>query len=141
MKELINAKAIMIDNNYKLVVVKGGVVLFSSFDRGIKPVYDVYTSSPQILKDAYISDRVTGKAAAMILSKAGISGIYTELISEQAVEIFYKKNIYVVYAKRVDHILNREKNGSCPIEKISKDLSSEDTAKLISEIEIFLKSL
>ena len=94
-----------------------------------------------LLKGAYISDRVTGKAAAMILSKASIGGIYTDLISEGAIEIFKDHNIDVVYDKRVDHILNRDKSGSCPIESISKDLETEDTVTLISRIESFLKSI
>ena len=141
MKEIMNAKSVMIDNNYNLVVVKEGNVLFASSDRGIKPIYDVYTKSPQLLKGAYISDRVTGKAAAMILSKASIGGIYTDLISEGAIEIFKDHNIDVVYDKRVDHILNRDKSGSCPIESISKDLETEDTVTLISRIESFLKSI
>ncbi len=141
MKEVINAKSIMIDNGYNLVVVKDETLLFASTDRGIKPIYDVYTKNPQLLKGAYISDRVTGKAAAMILSKANIAGIYTDLISEGAVKIFKDHNIDVVYDKRVDYILNRDKSGSCPIESISKDLETGDIVTLISRIETFLKSL
>lgn len=141
MKEIINAKAIMKENNYKLVVVKDENVLFASSDKGIKPIYDVYTNNPELLKDAYIADRVTGKAAAMLLSDASIAGIYTDLISEGAVKIFENHNIQVIYDKRVDHILNRDKSGSCPIEYISKDLKTDDTVALILGIEAFLKSL
>jgi hypothetical protein len=141
MDELINAKAIMIDKDYKLVVVKDGTVLFSSFDRGIKPVYDAFTKSSNMLKGAFISDRVTGKAAAIILSNAGIAGIYTELISKEAINIFSERGIKLLYEKKVDYILNRDKNGSCPIEKISKDLKYDDINKLISGIETFLKSI
>lgn len=141
MNEIMNAKSIMIENDYKLVVVRDGTLLFSSSDRGIKPLYDIYTNNPHYLKDAYISDRVTGKAAAMILSKACIAGIYTELISDQASEIFKEHGINITYEKKVDYILNRDKNGSCPIESISKDLDPEDTSALISGIESFLKSI
>ena len=137
MKEIMNAKSIMIDNDYKFVVVKKESLLFSSFDRGIKPIYDAYSKNPQMLKGAYIADRVTGKAASMILSKAGISGIFTELISEKAIEIFKENNIDVVYEKKVDFILNRDKSGSCPIESISKDLEIGETATLILRIETF----
>lgn len=141
MKEIINAKSIMLDNNYKLVVVKEGNIVFSSLDRGIKPVYQIYTNGQHLLEGAYISDRVTGKAAAMILSKANIAGIYTEIISEPAIKIFKDNNISLIYESKVDYILNREKNGSCPIEKISKDLESEDVSTLISGIKNFLQSI
>lgn len=141
MEKTIKAKAIMINNDYKLVVVKDDIVLYFSYDRGIKPIYDVYTNNPEFLKGAYISDRVTGKAAAMILSNAGIAGIYTELISEQAIKIFMEHDIVLSYEKKVDYILNRDKTGSCPIERISKDLNSEDTSALVSGIKNFLESI
>lgn len=141
MDEIKNAKLIMLENNYKLVVVKDGLVKFSSSARGIKPIYDIYSKSPELLMGAYISDRVTGKAAAMILSKAGIAGIYTDLISEQAIQIFKDHKIDLMYEKKVDSILNRDKTGSCPIESISKDLKADEITELILGIENFLSSI
>ncbi len=141
MKEILNAKSIMIENEYKIVVVRDGKVLYFSKDRGIKPLYDIYTKNPNDLFNSYVSDRVTGKAAAMILTKASICGIYTQLISEKALNILEEGGVKVVYDKKVKLILNRDKSGSCPIEFISKDLNPKDTEELLRGIDKFLKSI
>lgn len=135
MDKLAIAKKYLYDNDLKLVVMKAGIPLATSKDRGIKPVYDVYTKEIHHLEGAYIADRVTGKAAAMILSEAGIKGIYTDLISEAAVEILEQYPILVEYKKRVPYILNREGDGMCPIEEISRGVV--DVEGLIIGIEEF----
>lgn len=129
------AKKHMENNNLKMVVYKDGEVIAESTDRGIKPVYDVYMEQFEKLKGAFVADRITGKAAAMLLAQGEISGIYTDLISEPAVEIFDKKGINIQYMKRVPHILNRDKDGMCPIETISRNVGNVD--ELIEGIEEF----
>lgn len=135
MDKLEIAKKYLYDNDLKLVVMKNGIPLATSTDRGIKPIYDVYTKELHHLEGAYIADRVTGKAAAMLLTKAGIKGIYTDLISDAAIEILEQYPILVEYKKRVPYILNREGDGMCPIEKISR--SVDDVDGLIKGIEEF----
>ena len=129
------AKEYMENNNLKMVVNKDGEIVAKSTDRGIKPIYDVYVEQFEKLKGAFVADRITGKAAAMLLAQGEISGIYTDLISEPAVEIFDKKGINIQYMKRVPHILNRDKDGMCPIETISRNVGNVD--ELIEGIEEF----
>jgi hypothetical protein len=71
----------------------------------------------------------------MLLSEAGIKGIYTDLISDAAIEILEQHPILVEYKKRVPYILSREGNDMCPIEKISRRV--EDVDGLIKGIEEF----
>ena len=129
------AKEYMESNDLKMVVYKDGEMVAQSTDRGIKPVYDVYVKDFEGLKGAFVADRITGKAAAMLLAQGGISGIYTDLISEPAVEIFEESGISLQYKNRVSHILNRDKNGMCPIETISRNVGNVD--ELIEGIEEF----
>ena len=135
MDNLLLAKKYLHDNDLKLVVMRNGEPLASSFDRGIKPIYDVYTKEIHHLEGAYIADRVTGKAAAMLLAEAGVKGLYTDLISDAAIEVLDEYPILVEYKKRVPYILNREGNDMCPIEKISRGV--QDVEGLIKGIEEF----
>ncbi len=128
-------KDYMEKNDLKMVVYNNGKFVAQSTDRGIKPVYDVYTESFEDLEGAFVSDRITGKAAAMLLAEGRIRGIYTDLISEPALEIFNQKGIALEYGKKVPHILNRDRDGMCPIETISRNVSDVDD--LIEGIEAF----
>lgn len=135
MDNLTLAKKYLYDNDLKLVVMKNGEPVSTSNDRGIKPIYDVYTKELYHLEGAYIADRVTGKAAAMLIAEAGIKGLYTDLISDAALEVLDQYPILVEYGKRVPFILNREGNDMCPIEKISRGV--QDVKGLIVGIEEF----
>jgi hypothetical protein len=140
MKELENVKNLLYNNDYKIIVIKNGEVIFTSFERGIKPIFDLQKEiEHKAIKDSYVADRVIGKAAAFILSNLEIKGIYSELISEDALEIFSKNNIEVAYTKRVGKILNRAKSDLCPIEKIA--YHENDIVKLLKNIEKFLNEL
>lgn len=135
MDNLTLAKKYLYDNDLKLVVMKNGEPMATSVDRGIKPIYDVYTKELHHLDGAYIADRVTGKAAAMLLAEGGVKGVYTDLISDAAIEVLDQFPILVEYRKRVPFILNREGDDMCPIEKISRGV--QDVDGLIEGIEEF----
>lgn len=135
MEGIKKAKEYMDLNNLKMVVYNNEKVVAQSTDRGIKPIYDVYTKEFESLKGAFVADRITGKAAAMLLTEGKISGIYTDLISDPAIEIFQSKGVSIEYGKKVTRILNRDMDGMCPIETISRNVSSVDD--LIDGIEAF----
>lgn len=138
MDGIIKAKEYMELNNLKMVVYNNGKIVAQSLDKGIKPIYDVYTKNFDNLKGASVADRITGKAAAMLLAEGKIAGIYSDLISEAAVKILEENRIKVKYGERVDCILNRDKTDMCPIEKIS--CNKDNVEELIKEIEDFLDS-
>jgi len=140
MNKLEGVKKALYKNDYKIVVSKNGVIIFASKDRGIKPIFDLKSSiDNELIYGAYVADRVTGKAAAMVLSYLKIKGIFTELISEDAIEILEKNNIEVEYKILVKNILNRSKNDLCPVEKIS--LNETDVVRLLSNVKEFLEQL
>ena len=140
MKELEDVKNLLYKKNYKMVVIKNEIVLFTSLDRGIKPIFDLQNEiNHNEIENSFIADRVIGKAAALILSDLKIKGIYSELISKDALNIFNNNNIEVSYKKKVDKILNRTKTDLCPIEKMS--YYENDVDSLLKKIEIFLNEL
>lgn len=139
MEDLNIAKDYLLKNKLSMVIVKNGSIIVESKDKGIKPIFEVYTKSKEDFIDASVADKVIGKAAAMILLNGGIKNLYAELISESAINILKASDINVEYTKKVPLILNREGNDMCPIEKLSSN--TEDISKLINDIDIFISKL
>lgn len=136
MKDIIKAKDYLLNNKLSVVIVRDGKVIEESQGRGIKPLFDIYTTRKEILPGSTVADKVIGKAAAMILVNGRIKALYAELISDAAIEVLKDTDIVFEYSKRVSMILNREGNGMCPIEKISS--MTEDINKLIYDINSFI---
>jgi len=133
------AKEHLLKNNLNLVIVKDENILEESNSRGIKPIYEAHLNRKESFKEASVADRVIGKAAAMFLVSGGIKALYTDLISEPALEILNNNNIEVEYLKKVPMILNRMGNDMCPIERLSSQTNEID--KLTENISIFLSNL
>lgn len=103
--------------------------IYTSEKKGIAPIMDILNDNPKLLKGAEIADRVIGKAAALLLVKGGITSLYTEVISEHALNVFKDyRNINVSYNKKVPYIINRTKDGMCPMEKAVLNINSPGEA-------------
>lgn len=139
MKDLEIAKEHLIKNDFNFVIVKDGQVIEESSLKGIKPIYETFKNSSEYLKGASIADRVIGKAAAMILVSGGIRELYTDLISDLALEILKENDVLVQYSKKVPMILNRTQDDMCPIEKLSS--ITDDVDNLMIEIGKFLSNI
>ncbi|MBM0046060.1 DUF1893 domain-containing protein [Anaerococcus sp. mt242] len=126
------AKTTLLENNHSIVVVKEDKVVYKSDKNGLLPIIDIYDSDENILKGAAVADKVIGRAAALILIKANISELYTELISENAISILDDTNIKYQYNKKVKEIRNRDNTDMCPMEKLS--LSTDDADQLIAKV-------
>ncbi|MCH5180778.1 MAG: DUF1893 domain-containing protein [Erysipelotrichales bacterium] len=87
------------------------------FERGVKPLMMLLSRNIDYSKYS-ASDRVIGKAAALLYINLGIKNIYCELISEKALQVFKNHNINITYDKVVPLILNRDKTGYCPMESL-----------------------
>lgn len=133
------AKKILYDENQKLVVVKNGLVIFKSQDRGIKPMYILATEMKDRAEGSSVADRVIGKGAALLCGYIGIKEVYGELMSEVGIDTLHKFNIKYTIKASCKHIQNRDKTDLCPIEKRSMD--TDDPEELLRRIEIFLSSI
>ncbi|MBC8591326.1 ECF transporter S component [Wansuia hejianensis] len=122
MKDIELAKELLEKNDYTLVAVKEGEVIFSSKEKGIKPMYDVATRMRDKIKDASIADRVIGRGAALLCSDLGIKELYGKLMSKAGVEILEDNNILYSYKELCNYIKNRDGSDFCPIEKLSIDV-------------------
>ena len=124
---LAKAKEIMIREEYTLVIVKNEVRTFR--ERGVKPLLSLFDSSID-LSLASASDKVVGKAAAMLYVKLGIKELYASVLSKPALEVLTKNGISAEYGELVEAIRNRSGDGFCPMESAVINITDIDEAIL-----------
>ena len=94
--------------------------------RGVADLFDAVTSHPDLTQGASVADKVIGLG--------GVAEVYAEVISRPAVSKLQDAGISLSYGKTVDHIINREGTGICPVEQLTSTAQSADEAwKLIKE--------
>ncbi|MCT4606304.1 MAG: DUF1893 domain-containing protein [Marinisporobacter sp.] len=139
MKDIYLAKEILEEEGRTLVIVKEGKVIFSSKDKGIKPMYTAIDTMKEKLRGASVADRVIGRAAAMLCTYANIKELHTKIISEGAVEVLENSQVIFAYEKKSLYIKNRDKTGMCPVENLSKDI--DKPVLLLEKIREFLENI
>lgn len=115
-------------------VITDGAEFRMFHQRGVKDLYDILSTQPELLRGAFIADKVVGKGAAALMILGGIDSLYTDTISEAALELFARYNIEVKYDKLVPHIINRAGTGMCPVESLCKECgTAEECLPLIKD--------
>ena len=130
-------KKMMHSGNFTCVIETANEV-FTSVQRGVKPLLE-FLDSGKDFRDAYASDKVIGKAAAFIYVKLGISKLYTDVISEPALEILTAYSVDVEYGELVKVIRNRVGDGFGPMETAVWSINDPD--KAIATMKIRLAEL
>lgn len=110
------AKELLNNSNSTCVAIKANRIYQSNL-KGILPIICKLKEDPTFFDGADVADVVIGKASAMLLIYGNVHSIYTPLISDHAIEILNKHKIYYEYDKEVPYILNRKKDGMCPMEQ------------------------
>lgn len=136
MKDIDLVKQHWTKENLALCIVRNGEVLFSSHEKGILPLYQAVRKFPDKLIGASASDRVVGKGAALLFVHLEVAFLYAEVISHPAQAVLEAAGIKVEYGRLVPRIMNRNKNGLCPIETMAMDANGAE--ELIPRVESFL---
>ena len=105
----------------KIIVVDG---------KGISPIMDLISSGAD-LHGYSAADVIVGKAAAMLFLKSGVCAVYGKIVSRAAVDILSSNGIPFKFETIVDHIINREGNDICPMEKAVWDIYDPEEAYLV----------
>ena len=135
MTSLEQAKSLLITTKSTILVVSNGEV-FTSQERGVKPLLHLLTEKKGFLKGASVADKVIGKAAALLMALGEIKEVHTLIISEPALQVFENHKIKYFYDKKVDRIVNRTGDGLCPMESLCLDIDDpqEALAKIIEKL-------
>lgn len=126
MADLERARQLLEEGGYTCVLCKGDVV-YSSRERGVRPVLDWITAGVD-LKDFSAADKVVGKAAAFLFVLAGISRLHTAVISEPARDVLREYGIDAEYDRCVPGIINRAGDGPCPMESAVRETEDPEEA-------------
>ena len=113
--------------------------VFTSHERGVKPLLHLLTEKKGFLKGASVADKVIGKAAALLMALGEIKEVHTLIISEPAIQVFEKYNIPCFYDKKVTRIVNRAGDGLCPMETLCLDVDEPQEA--FQKITDFIKTM
>lgn len=110
---------------HTLALCKDGNVIVSE-KRGVAPMADFLREGRE-LSGYCAADRVVGKATAMLFVKAGIKEVYAEVISESAEAFLKSHGIGCSFDVRTERIMNRAKNGPCPMESLVAEVDDVET--------------
>ena len=110
------AKNALFKNGYTCVIFSGKTKIYSSYEHGVKPLLD-FAMRRQKVKNLVLADRIIGSGAAFLAVSAGITAVYTPVVSKKARAILKKYYIALEYQTAVPYIINRDGTGCCPIEQ------------------------
>lgn len=126
MSEL-NIKEIYEQNACNCVAVKDGMVYTSNL-KGVMPILSKLMEDTSFFAGAAVGDNVIGKAAAMLLIYGKVERIYAKVLSEAAIPYLEKYNIPFSYDILVPYIMNRNKDGMCPMEQLVLNMEDPEEA-------------
>ena len=115
-----------------LALFRKGEIARTAAGRGIAPLLNVYDAEPALLLGAAVADKIIGRAAAMILARAGAKAVYGAVMSQTARDLLLAHGISASFGELVPHIVNRAGDGLCPIEQ--SVLEENDPAAGIEKI-------
>ena len=115
MCDIEKAKALLLEDGYTCVLIKGDAV-HTSTERGVKPLLG-WLDGGICFKDFSAADKVVGKAAAYLYVLLGVGALYAKIISTEAIKVLEEHRIDVSYETQVKMIRNRDNTGFCPMEQ------------------------
>lgn len=137
LQELLKLAKTRAEKNASCTILSSSGEVISLYERGVKDLYRLLKEQPRILKGALIADKIVGKGAAALMILGMVNALYTEVISQPALEIMESSDIKVFYKLKVDNIINREATDICPIERRCLNLLTPE--ECLKEIEDFIQ--
>jgi hypothetical protein len=132
MEDIELARSLLEGEQWNLVMVKGGQVLFSSRERGVAPFFHAVQSMGASLHSAAIADRIVGSAVAMLCLHARIISVYAVIASQGALDMLKEQGVNVSSKNAVPYISNYDGKDLCPFEKLAR--SCQEPSQLIAEL-------
>lgn len=115
------ARRMIIDDKAECVVIQNNEISAVERGRGVSPLLNIYDNNKKVLNNATVVDKVIGRAAAFIVISGKASAVYGKIMSEDAKELLEKHGIKCSWDLLVPRILNRKRDGLCPLEDSVKE--------------------
>lgn len=124
--DLDNARALLASSGCTCVLCNGEQI-YTSTQRGVAPLL-AWLEEGVDLQGFSAADKVVGKAAALLYCLLGVKAVYAPVMSKAALEVLTAHNITALCDQQPDGIVNRRKDGPCPMEAATKDISDPQLA-------------
>jgi hypothetical protein len=113
------------EGNYSCVICnRNETRTFSK--QSVIDLFNVYREEPSFMEDAFVADKIVGKAAAALMLLGGVKYVYASVISEPALALFGNSGVEVEYDEKVLFIENINKTGWCPMETACYDAKTPE---------------
>lgn len=119
MSDIERAKAAL--RGHSVAVCRAGEVMTRD-GRGIAPLLAI-ASEENALRGASVADLIVGKAAALLMARAGVSEVYAEVMSEAGERTLSEHDIPHSCGLLVPYIIDRTGKDVCPMEHAVADVS------------------
>lgn len=117
----------------KLIIETTSGETITANEMGIKALRRIYKERREVLRGATVTDIIIGKGAACFLIAGGIRYLNVDVISRAGLDMLQKAGIPVCPKQIVPMIINRKKDGQCPIENLLREtFDAEEGIKKIS---------
>lgn len=114
--------------NFVLVVAKGGRVIFETKSPGIRGLLETLRQHGDHMKGSSAADKIVGKAAALLLVYSGVEAVFALTASDGGIQVLEDHGVFHMYRRRVPCILDSLKVDVCPFEKLTADVSDPKEA-------------
>ena len=114
-----------------LWVYEGDRRLFTSNKERLLPILEYIDGFARHHQRVIIIDRIMGNAAALLSVKAAAGEVYSPFGSELAAKTLDKYGIKYHFHETAQYIQNRERDGMCPMERLSIGKNPEEFFKLV----------
>lgn len=128
------AKRMIKNGKVSCVIIKNDMITHTANGQGIAPLISIYENKPEVLEDAFVVDKIIGKAAAMMIVLGGAKGAYGEIMSAAGYDYLTVHGCRVDFGERIDVVANRAGDGICPLENSVLDTDDPETGyRLLKE--------
>lgn len=122
------AKKLIQDGMAECVLIKNYTIYGQERGRGVSPLLVMYDEHRDAMIGGTLVDKVIGRAAAAIAICGKVKHVHGELMSEDAVEFLNNNGITTSYTTLVHRILNRKRDGLCPLEQSVEGIDDSASA-------------
>ena len=124
MQDLELAKERLNEKSLTLSIVKNGEIIFENVSNGISGFLEAIENLGNSLEEASVADRVVGKAIALLCAYVKAKAVYAATLSIGAKDVLEKYSVYHEWENLVENILDINKAGICPFEKLATEISN-----------------
>lgn len=129
MSDLEEAKSRLLANSSSLVIVKDRKVVFETGQSGVGGFLSAIKElGRERLCGASVADRIVGRAAALLCVYCSVKAAYAIVLSEGGKKVLEENDVAFKFENLVPTILNRQKTGACPFERLVSAVSDAEEA-------------